>query len=199
MIFVNDNFNDVAGTLITAHTPIAGGPIVANFGVASITNANRVRGAGVIGGSFHYTAQPINKNWGLEFTLYIASYDGGFDVLIAGYVLSHIVGNGFWSLTGGQLPSPLRSNQIDFQPGETHYGRLISQNGVLTFWMDSYQQIQGADSSQPAIAPPGCEFFEADTDNTGYQLASFSAYNLQLQNCKVVSSKGAIFGPSSNE
>jgi len=203
--FILDNMVDVTGTLATAHSPQAGGPIVSVQGndTAQITDQNRMRGQSVSGSAFTYSLNPAGHNWSVNFSIFVASNENGFGIICSGYALTYTISNAGWRLAGGNLPGPLRFDQ-NLNVGQRYKGTITSSGGVVSVTIDGSTIFSESDSAAPALSPPGFEFFGQDTDSTGYQLESFAASSIvpalvDLDGSFVCDGGGSLFVASDNE
>ena len=181
--FVLDSFVDAQGTLATAHTPEAGGPIIANAvgSAAVITNANRMRGNGA-NSSFLYTSRPATMNCIIEASVYCASNVNGFGLCLragvgnTGYSVVYSAGTGNLVLSGGGL-SPV-TWPLSPTVGQRNKLKFQANAGNLRVFLDGSQIFNQNDTGITIPGQVGFTFAAQDTDNTGFQLDGFVAYDL---------------------
>jgi hypothetical protein len=209
-IFDLANFIGTAGTQATAYTPEAGGPIVSNLAGSSavLTAANRMRGNASGGSQFIFSGIPASPNYILEASVYCASNVNGFGICLratsgnTGYAINYVQSTGLVTLSGGGL-SPT-SFSLSPTPGNRNKITFKANSGNFRVLLDNVQQINQNDTGIMIAGLAGFMFAAQDTDSTGFQLESFTAYDLALSTVNLdgsffVSGGTQLFFDSDNE
>jgi hypothetical protein len=189
--FAVDSFTDTPGTVATAHTPEAGGPIVSGQAgsAAVITAANRMRG-NAANSFFLYSGVPASPNYAVEASVYCASNVNGFGLSVravngnTGYNVAYSAGSGNITLSGGNL-SPT-SAPLSPTVGQRQKIKLqIANSSEISVFVDGSRFLHQFDTGIAATGLAGFTFAAQDTDSTGFQLDSFIATDATLSQVEI--------------
>lgn len=188
--FVNDTFTGTAGTLLTAHTPEAGGPWTAHpnypTSTAVLSDANRLRANGSTNSIFYAAGVAASANYevladfryvglwssqqvgigGRWDTLTTTGYLVDFYQTDLSFKLNKLV-NGVATLLGTYSVTPT--------VGQTLAIKLTMVGSAIKVFIDGVERISVTDSSVSAAGRAVVHLLGTTVNNAGMHLDNFSA------------------------
>ena len=173
-LFILDNYQDVAGTLLTNHTPKFGGPVTCNLTPPVITAQGRLRGNGLTAAT--YAGLPSSGVYTVEADLYVASLVHGFSVQVSGIVVSYFVTAGVFNMNGTGVAN-INGSGYAFAAGKNYGLRIDVSAAAVSAYVNGLLVQTVAPTVTPSAGPVALNFSAAaDTDSTGFQYNSLTAW-----------------------
>lgn len=188
--FISDDFTDIAGTLLSLHTPtVAGGSwtLDTNINAAGsmvITDANRVRPAiaGAAASVYYTSTSPASADYTLSCTLHFFTNTGsgtGYAGLAArldtslstyGYIGIYNFTAAQWEIrtgAGGQVGTPFPAV---LTAGTDYSIQFTLQGTLLSLFVNSILVVQGTSAYQSAAGKAGVIGYGTFTNSTGIHI-----------------------------